>query len=224
MVCFQGRALVLRPSIVRGLLTLPRAQSPLARSRGDLARRDLLDPGSRRSPACLAPTGSCATPPLASCLGCPLTHPGCAGCAQPRRGGGPSRRALGPAFSAGLDPAPGGSRGALARCSPQDNGLADLRTRSALHKTRPATSVRHLFRACSHARMFRPADVLATQRAPPAVPYSTGQLWRGRPRLSRFVPSPSRGYAPRPLRATDGRGTFTLQDAQPCRLLPERWR
>ncbi len=46
-----------------------------------------------------------------------------------------------------------------------------------------------------------------------------GQPWLLLPRLSRFVTSPSRGYANRPNRATDGRGTFTLQDPQPCRLL-----
>jgi hypothetical protein len=48
----------------------------------------------------------------------------------------------------------------------------------------------------------------------------TGQPWLLRPRLSRFVTSPSRGYANRPFRATDGRGTCTLLDSQPCRLLP----
>jgi hypothetical protein len=48
----------------------------------------------------------------------------------------------------------------------------------------------------------------------------TGQPWLLRPRLSRFVTSPSRGYANRPFRATDGGGTFTLLDSQPCRLLP----
>jgi len=76
------------------------------------------------------------------------------------------------------------------------------------------------FRGCSHSLMFKPADLLATQVAPTAVPLGTGQLWLLRPRLFRFVPSPNRGYANRLNRATDGRGTFTLQDSQPCRLLP----
>jgi hypothetical protein len=48
----------------------------------------------------------------------------------------------------------------------------------------------------------------------------TGQPWLLRPRLSQFVTSLSSGYAHRPNRATDGRGTFTLQDSQPCWLLP----
>ncbi len=48
----------------------------------------------------------------------------------------------------------------------------------------------------------------------------TRQPWLLRPRLSRFVASPSRGYANRPFRATDVRGTSTLFDSQPCRLLP----
>jgi hypothetical protein len=51
---------------------------------------------------------------------------------------------------------------------------------------------------------------------------NTGQPWLLLPRISRFVTSPSRGYANRSFRATDGRGTFTLLDSQPCRLLPRR--
>ena len=37
----------------------------------------------------------------------------------------------------------------------------------------------------------------------------TGQPWLLRPSLSRFVTSPCPGYANRPFRATDGKGTFT---------------
>jgi hypothetical protein len=70
--------------------------------------------------------------------------------------------------------------------------------------------------------MFRLADLLATQVAPTAAPLGTGQPWLLRPRLFRFVTSPNRGYANRLNWATDGRGTFTHQDSQPCRLLPER--
>ena len=77
-----------------------------------------------------------------------------------------------------------------------------------------------LFRGCNHSLMFRPADLLATQVAPTAVPCDTRQPWLLRPRLFRFVTSPNRGYANRPFRATDGRGTCTLLDSQPCRLLP----
>jgi len=79
-----------------------------------------------------------------------------------------------------------------------------------------------LFRGCSHSLMFRPAGLLAIQVAPTAVPCDTRQPWLLRPRLFRFVTSPNRGYANRPFRATDGRGTCTLLDSQPCRLLPER--
>jgi hypothetical protein len=50
----------------------------------------------------------------------------------------------------------------------------------------------------------------------------TRQPWLLRPRLSRFVTSPSKGYANRPFRAADGGGTCTLLDSQPCRLLPSR--
>ena len=48
----------------------------------------------------------------------------------------------------------------------------------------------------------------------------TGQPWLLRPRISRFVTSPSRGYASRPNRATDGMGTFTPLDSRPCWPLP----
>ena len=50
---------------------------------------------------------------------------------------------------------------------------------------------------------------------PSPVPY-TGQPWLLRPRLSRFVTSPSSGYASRPNRVIDGRRTCTLQDSRPC--------
>ena len=70
-----------------------------------------------------------------------------AGCCQPLLGVGPSRCYLCESFSACLNPYPGCSCGALTRSFPQDNGLPDVRTRSALHKTRTATSVRSFFEA-----------------------------------------------------------------------------
>jgi len=44
----------------------------------------------------------------------------------------------------------------------------------------------------------------------------TGQPWLLRPRISRFVTSPSSGYASRPNRAIDGRKTFTFHDSRLC--------
>jgi hypothetical protein len=122
---------------------------------------------------------------------------------------GATRRCLCESFSACLDPYPGGSRGACTRFFPQDNGLPDVRTRSAPSHIHTATSVWACFRGCNHSLMFRPADLLATPIAPTAAPLRTGQPWLLRPRLSRFVTSPSSGYANRPFRATDGKGTFT---------------
>ena len=137
---------------------------------------------------------------------------------------GPSRRYLCESFPGCLAPYPGCSCGALARSFPQDIGLPDVMTRSALGNTHTmATSVWTLFRGCSHSLMFKPADLLATQVAPTAVPLGTGQPWLFLPRLFRFVTSPNSGYANRPSRATDGRGTSTLQDSQPCQLLPRRY-
>ena len=90
---------------------------------------------------------------------------------------GPSRRYLCESFPTCLDPLDqvqgrlysGCSCGALTRFFPQDYGLPYVRTRSALGNTRTATSVRTLFRSCSHSLMFRPAGLLATQVAPTSV-------------------------------------------------------
>jgi hypothetical protein len=79
-------------------------------------------------------------------------------------------------------------------------------------------------RGCSHSLTFRPAGLLTTPVAPPATAYAAWQPWFLRPSLSWFVTSPRPGYTNRPNRAIDGMRTFTSSDAQPCRLLPERWR
>jgi hypothetical protein len=92
MVCFHGHSIVRRPYDVRVLLELPSAQSPFARARCYLGRRGLLDPVSRCYPAFIAPTGSCASPQPSPCLWSHLGQRVCAGCCQPRLGGGPSRR------------------------------------------------------------------------------------------------------------------------------------
>jgi hypothetical protein len=74
------------------LLELPGAQSPFARPRCYLARRGLLDHVRRRYPAVIALTGSCVSPQPSPCLRITLGQRVCAGCCQPRLGGGPSRR------------------------------------------------------------------------------------------------------------------------------------
>ena len=69
-------------------------------------------------------------------------------------------------FPACLDPYPGGSCGARTRFFPHASGLPPVRTGSALHNVRTATSVRRVFRGCSHSLMFRPTGLLATPVAP----------------------------------------------------------
>ncbi len=125
-------------------------------------------------------------------------------------------------FPACLDPYPGGSCGARTRFFPHDSGLPPVRTGSALHKARTATSVRRPFRGCSHSLMFRPAGLLATPVAPTDITHALWQPWLLRPSLARVVTSPCPGYAHRPNRAIDGMGTFAPSDTQPCRLLPQR--
>ena len=143
-----------------------------------------------------------------------------AGCCQPLLGVGPSRRCLCESVSACLNPYPGRSCGARTRFFPQNNGLPDVMTRSALGNTRTAISVRRLFRGCGYSIIFRPADLLAPRLLLPqrlSAPGSQG-----------FYFSAYLGPLPRRAgdilsvryRATDGRGTCTLLDSQPCRLLP----
>ena len=82
-----------------------------------------------------------------------------------------------------------------------------------------ATSAWGTFRGCSYSIIFKPVDLLATPVAPTVTPFGIRQPWLVLPRLSQFVTSLSRGYANRPNRVIGGRGTSTLQDSQPCRLL-----
>ncbi len=120
-------------------------------------------------PSFIAFTDSCASPNPSSRLGFTLVRQVFAGCRQPLLGVGPSRRYLCESFPTCLDPYSGCSCGACTRFFPQDIGLPYVRIRSALGNIRTATSVRALFRSCSHSLMFRPAGLLATQVAPTAV-------------------------------------------------------
>lgn len=143
-----------------------------------------------------------------------------AGCCQPLLGTGLSRRYLCQSFPTCLDPYSGCSRGARARCFPQDIGLPRVRTGSA-HRFHPtATSVGTQYRSCSHLLMFRPTGLLATPVAPTlhlAVLSSRGFYIR-----AYHGPLPRRAADMLSVqnRAIDGKRTFTAQDWQPCRLLP----
>jgi hypothetical protein len=104
-------------------------------------------------------------------------HPVCAGCCQPRRGAGPSRRSLCAAVPPCVAPSPGGACGARTRVCPPDSGLPLGRTGSALHHVRAATAARRPLRGCSPSRMCRPAGVLTTLVAPTATVATGGQPW-----------------------------------------------
>ena len=145
-----------------------------------------------------------------------------AACCQPLLGTGPSRRYLCQSFPTCLDPYSGCSQGARARCFPQDIGLPRVRTGSAHRITPTATSVGTLFRSCSHFLMFRPASLLAT----PVAPTSRLSALSGRGFYIRAyrdsLPHHAADMLSVQIRAIDGRRTFTAQDWQPCRLLPQR--
>jgi hypothetical protein len=76
-----------------------------------------------------------------------------------------------------------------------------------------------VFRGCRHFVMFRPLSLLASQIAPTAAGFPTGQPRLLRPGISCFVTSARSGYAIRPIQVIDGERTFTFPDLQPCRLL-----
>jgi hypothetical protein len=187
------------------------------------SRRGISYRVSRHYPAFIAHTGSCARPKRSCRLRLSLVRQVFAACRHSLRRVGPSRRYLCESFSGCLDPYPGGSSGALTRFFPEDIGLHQPGSGSALNDIRTATSVRRGFRGYSHSLMFRPPDLLATQIAPTAAFLfrNPRQPWLLRPRISRFVTSPSSGYASRSNRAISGVGTFTPLDSQPCRLLPQ---
>jgi len=117
----------------RLLLELPRAQSPFARSRCSLSRHGGWHHVSGPYPTCIARMGACVSPHPSRCLGGTLAQWVCAGCCQPRLGGGPSRRSLCVSFPPCLDLSPGGSCGASTRVFPHDSGLPLVWTGSALH-------------------------------------------------------------------------------------------
>jgi hypothetical protein len=182
-----------RLNVLVGLApTAAMAESPFALLRRYRSRRNVHRSLGQRYPALFATAHSCASPAASATPCSSLWVPVFAGCHEPLLPTGPSRRYLCRSFSTCLDPYPGGSRGAPTRFFPQDDGLPGMTTRSALHIIRTATSVRAIFRGCSHLVIFRPADLLATPVAPTAV-LRTGRPWLLLPRLSRFVTSPSRG-------------------------------
>ena len=174
MVCFRGGFVVRRPSNVRVLLKRPRAQSPCARARCYLARRGLSDHVSRRYPACIARTGSCASPHPSSCLGGTLNTRSVQVAVSPCWeedlpdviSASLSLRAWTPTPAARAVHLPVSSL-TTAAFPPCGQGR-----RSPLYRT--ATAVRCAFRGCSHLRMFRPVGLLATQIAPPATVHSVG--------------------------------------------------
>jgi len=114
-------------------------------------------------------------------------------------------------------------QGAFSRYFPQDIGLP--RDFNRVGASPPAQQLLLLgirCRSCSHSLIFRPASLLATPVAPTLAPHDAERPWLLHPRLSRFVTSPCSGHANRPNRAIGGKGTFTPQNRQPCRLLLKR--
>ena len=132
MVCFQGCPLLSIPGAESECsLGLSSTQSPFACPRRYLSHRNVMRPVSGHYPAFIARTDSCVNPKSSLRLEFNLGRLVFAGCGQPLLEIGSSRRYLCESCPTCLDPYPGCSCGALTHFFPQDNGLPDVRTRSA---------------------------------------------------------------------------------------------
>ena len=120
-------------SVSRTIQDPPRAQSPFARSKCYLSRRNvscITSEGITPPSSLIRAHARVQIPPVSFGLG--LVRRVFAGCCQPLLGGGPSRRYLCKSFSTCKDPYPGCSCGAFTRFFPQDIGLPGDVIRSAL--------------------------------------------------------------------------------------------
>jgi hypothetical protein len=104
-------------------------------------RRDINSRVSGRYPTFIAHTDSCARPKRSYRLRSSLFRQVFAACRHSLLRVGPSRRYLCESFSDCLDPYPGGSSGAFTRFFPEDIGLYQPGSGSALNNPSTATSV-----------------------------------------------------------------------------------
>ena len=112
----------------------PGAQSPFARARRYLPRRDLSGPVRGRYPSFIAHTGSCARPSPSQRLQVYLFRRVFAGCHQSLLRQGPSRRYLCNPCMGAWSLTPWRPLGAHARSFPRDTGLTS-EIKSSAHQT-----------------------------------------------------------------------------------------
>jgi hypothetical protein len=154
-------------------LEQPKAQSPFAHLWRYLRWCDVWHHIGERYLSFFAHMDSCASPTPSACLWSTPWSGGLCRLRSAPAGHGTFPTLFCKSVSMCLDPYPGCSWSAFARFFPQDFGLPYVRTRSALHGfSGLATSLRTLYRGCSHSLRFRPTDLLATPVAPTAVPPS----------------------------------------------------
>jgi hypothetical protein len=143
-----------------------------------------------------------------------------AGCYQPLLPPASSRLYLCKSFPRCLAPCPDGSHRVLL---PVSSSMSSAFPKTLMGRlpvgSANATFPRASCRGCRHSFMFRPLSLLASQIAPTAASFPTGQPRLLHPGISCFVASARSGYAIRPIQVIDGEGTCTLPDLQPCRLL-----
>ena len=141
LVGFHGHSIDRRPHLSGDSWNCPGPRAPWHAGGVPALIVVSTDPVSQRDPAGSAPTGAGVRPQPSPCLRLPLAPRVCAGCGQPRLGGGPSRRDLCGSCPPCVDLDPGGSCGASTRFFPHDSGLPRVRTGAALHSV-PDSDVR----------------------------------------------------------------------------------
>ena len=216
--CFEGQLFsALSP---RTTLEPPSAQSPFASCRCYRHKEDISRLLEARYRFFVAHKDSCAKPLSSFRLWLSLVRKVFAGCCQPLLHKGPSRRYLCRSFSTCLGPYSGCSQGALSRFFPQDFGLPLRLTGSALRNPPTATSVGlriSELQSFSNVQTRRFARHTDSSYPYTSVSGSRGFYIRA---YHGSLPLHAADMLTAQNRAIGGRGTFTLQDRQPCRLLP----
>ena len=200
----------------------PSAQSPFTHPWSYRRCRDVTHHVSEHYLAFLATTHSCASPKPSACLRLPLRRRSWPVAVSPGW-----ERDLPDVISAELSlrvwaPTPAALGVHSPVSSPKALAFSDLLAdqRRAILPT--ATSVRRSFsRLQPFTHVSNPQVCSPPWSLPPLCLLCTGQSWLLRPRISRVVTFPCSGYANRPNRAIDGKGTSTPLVRQPCRLLQQ---
>jgi len=203
--------------LVRLLLEPSSAQSPFARSRCYLSRRGLAHHVGGRYPPSSLPQRLMRQ---SSTLSPPRFHPCTGGLCRLLSAG---KRTF-PSLALRVFPCvPGPLPRRLLWCTcpflPQDNDLPDIGTRSAPRYNPYGNFSMDSISGLQSFTNVQPAALLATQVAPTVPTHRAAVTSTSEPLTVRYLPCPNMLTVH--FGQLTGRRTFTSQDSQPCRLLPQ---